>query len=71
MLYYTDINGGPDNRELDKRIELLRNDYEIMKTDINATLKEMQADAAKRDKTLIITVVGLLTAGISILVWLD
>lgn len=71
MLHYTDMNEGPGNRELDKRIELLKKDYQIMKTDMNATLKEMQADAAKRDKTLIITIVGLLTAGISILVWLD
>lgn len=71
MLHYTDRNEGPGNRELDKRIELLKKDYQIMKTDMNAALKEMQADAAKRDKTLIITIVGLLTAGISILVWLD
>ena len=44
------MNEGPGNRELDKRIELLKKDYQIMKTDINATLKEMQVDAAKLKK---------------------
>lgn len=56
------MNAEPDNRELDKRIELLRKDYEIMKTDINGTLKEIQADAAKREIRLILTMVGLVLA---------
>ncbi len=61
------MNAEPDNRELDKRIELLRKDYEIMKTDINGTLKEIQADAAKREIRLILTMVGLVVDGIAIL----
>ncbi len=61
------MNAEPDNRELDKRIELLRKDYEIMKTDINGTLKEIQADAAKREIRLILTMVGLVVGGIAIL----
>ena len=38
-----------------------------MKTDINATLKEIQADAAKREIRLILTMVGLVVGGIAIL----
>ena len=38
-----------------------------MKTDIMATLETMRAENAKRDVHIILTIVGLLIAGITIL----
>ena len=37
-----------------------------MKTDIQATLEKMRAESAQRDTRLILTIVGLLVAGIAI-----
>ena len=68
------MNKEPDNRELAQQVELLKKDYEIMKTDIQATLETMRADNAilredfaKRETRLILTIVGLLIAAISIM----
>ena len=89
------MNEEPDNRELAKRFELLKKDYEIMQANIDNTLNTMQAnidntlntmqvniegtlkelrtdiernntEAAKRETRLILTIVGLLVAGIAI-----
>ena len=38
-----------------------------MKTDIQGTLETIRAEAAKREARMILTVVGLLIAGITIL----
>ena len=39
----------PDNRELEKRIELLMKDFEVMQANVNSTLNEMRAEMANRD----------------------
>ena len=63
LLYYTVMNKEPDNRELAQQVEFLKKDYEIMQTDIQATLEvmksdihgtleTMRADSAKRDTAL-------------------
>lgn len=78
------MNKEPDNRDLAQQVELLKKDYEIMQTDIQASLNVMKTDLqatlekmrvesaqrdaefAKRDTRLILTIVGLLVAGIAI-----
>ena len=64
----------PDNRELEKRIELLKKDIKIMEANIDKTLEAMRTDiaqghkdAAKRETRLILTMVGLVIGGIAIL----
>jgi hypothetical protein len=57
----------PDNRELAQQVELLKKDYEIMKTDLQATLETIRAENARRELRMILTVVGLLIAATSIL----
>ncbi len=70
--------------EVERQIELLKKDNEIMQANIDATLKSMQAnidttlnamraeaskrdaEAAKRETRLILTIVGLLVAGLTI-----
>ena len=39
----------PDNRELEKRIDLLTKDFEVMQANLDATLNALQASAAERD----------------------
>ena len=63
-----------DNRELEKRIELLKKDIKIMDANIDKTLEAMRTDiaqghkdAAKRETRLILTMVGLVVGGITIL----
>ena len=41
----------PDSRELAKRFDLLKKDFEIMQANVNSTLNEMRAEIAKRDAT--------------------
>lgn len=43
-----------------------KKDYEIMKTDLQATLESIQADIAKRDTRFILIIAGLLIAGMTI-----
>ncbi len=38
------MDEAPDSRELEKRIELLGKDFEIMQADVNSTLNEMRAN---------------------------
>ena len=64
----------PDNRELAQQVELLKKDYEIMKTDLLATLETIRAENAtiraenaKRETRMILAVLGVMVAGITIL----
>ena len=66
--------------EVERQIELLKKDNEIMQANIDATLNSMRAEASKRDAEaakrdtedakretrLILTIVGLLVAGLTI-----
>ena len=57
----------PDIREIAQQFELLKKDNEIMKTDIMATLETMRTENAKRENRMILTVLGIMLAGITIL----
>ena len=39
----------PDSRELAKRFDLLKKDFEIMQANVNSTLNEMRTEMAQRD----------------------
>ena len=38
------MDDAPDNRELAKRFDLLKKDFEIMQANVNSTLNEMRAN---------------------------
>ncbi len=57
----------PDNRELAKRFELLKKDFEIMQANLNSTLNEMRAEADRRDKDNTRWQIGLWLAAIVVL----
>ena len=46
------MSGSSDSGDLDKRIDLLKKDFEILQANFNSALTEMRADLAKQDATL-------------------
>lgn len=61
------MNKETDKLELEHRFGLLKKDFEIMEANIDKTLKEIQADAAKRETRMILAIAGLIVGGIAIL----
>ena len=43
------MDDAPDSRELAKRFDLLKKDFEIMQANVNSTLNEMRTEMAQRD----------------------
>ncbi|MCY4141690.1 MAG: hypothetical protein OXF56_25925 [Rhodobacteraceae bacterium] len=57
----------PDNRELAKRFELLKKDFEIMQANVNSTLNEMRAEAAKRETRMLLAIAGMIGLAVAVL----
>ena len=68
------MDDGPDNRELAKRFELLKKDFETMqanvnstlnemRANVNSTLNEMRADMAARETRMIVTISAIVIGG--------
>ena len=68
----------PDNHELDKRLAVLEERMNTIQANLDKTLQEFKTDAEKRetaaekrDKTLLITLIGLFGVSVTILgLWL-
>ena len=63
------------NHELDKRPAVLEERMNTIQANLDATLNAFRADAEKRDKTLLITlgglIIGVVAIGVTVLgVWL-
>ena len=71
FLYYLVMNKDPDNRELEKRIELLKKDFDIMEANVNSTLNAMRTDIERGQKvqTRWIIGVGLALAALIFALW--
>lgn len=66
-----DMSDGPDNRELGKRFELLKKDFEVMPANVNSILNEMRAESARRETRMLLAMaamIGLAVAIIGVLV---
>ena len=61
----------PDNRELEKRIELLKKDFDIMEANVNSTLNAMRTDIERGQnvQTRWIVGVGLALAALIVALW--
>ncbi len=65
------MNKDPDNRELEKRIELLKKDFDIMEANVNSTLNAMRTDIERGQnvQTRWIIGVGLALAALIVALW--
>ena len=66
-----EMSEAPDNHELDKRLAVLEERMNTIQANLDKTLQEFKTDAEKRDKTLLITLIGLFGVSVTILgLWL-
>ncbi len=57
----------PDNRELAKRFELLKKDFEVMQANVNSTLNEMRAESARRETRMLLSMAAMIGLAVAIL----
>ncbi|MXW87443.1 MAG: hypothetical protein F4103_10070 [Boseongicola sp. SB0673_bin_14] len=57
----------PDSRELAKRFELLKKDFEVMQANVNSTLNEMRAESARRETRMLLAMAAMIGLAVAIL----
>ncbi len=59
---------GPDSRELENRIELLKKDFKLMEANVDKTLNAMRKEAAERSESQTKWMIGIVAVATIIII---